>query len=138
LSWGDPNGEAAMYGMTNQNPESLVPLARSWNRPPNVKMLNNNYAFDEYDYTQRAYCFNNESGGSLNFEILASEGQPLQNLVIIVNNWEDGESELRVDGKRIDEGKNFRQAIEYDVEGNQKFIVFINHKSTETTKIQLL
>ena len=57
LSWGDPNGEAALYGMTNENPETLVPLAKSWNRPPKVKMLNNNYAFDEYDYTQRAYMF---------------------------------------------------------------------------------
>ena len=33
-------------------------------------------------------CFNNKSGGTLNFEILASEEQPLQNLVIVVNNWE--------------------------------------------------
>jgi hypothetical protein len=138
LSWGDPNGDAAMYGMTNQNPETLVKLAKSWNRPPSVKMLNNNYVFNKYDYTQRAYCFDNKSGGALNFEILASDGQPLENLVIIVNNWEDGKSELKLDGKSINQGKNFRQAIEYDVEGNQKFIVYIKYKSTETTKIELL
>jgi len=138
LSWGDPNGEAAMYGMTNENPEALVPLAKSWNRPPKVKMLNNNYSFEQYDYTQRAYCFNNNSGGTLNIEILASDEQPLQNLVIVVNNWEDGESELRLNGNTINHGKNFRHAIEYDVEGNQKFIAFIKHKATETTKIELL
>ena len=39
--------------------------------------------------------------------------------------------------KSIDSGKDFRQAIEYDVEGNKKLIVYIKHKSNELTNINL-
>jgi hypothetical protein len=137
LSWGDPNGEAALYGMTNQDPVSLVPLAKSWNRPPQIKMLNANYLSKEYDYTQRAYLFENKDGGELDFELNASDQNPIHNLVLVVNNWQGSESSLKLNGETISSGKDFRQAIEYDVEGNKKLIIFIKHRSNELTKINL-
>ncbi len=54
LSWGNPNGDAALYGMTNKDPLTTVSLAKSWNRPPTVKLLNNAYRSNGYEYTERA------------------------------------------------------------------------------------
>jgi hypothetical protein len=34
--------------------------------------------------------------------------------------------------------QNFRQGIEYDVEGNQKLIVFIKVMAEETTNVELI
>ena len=55
LSWGDPNGEAALYGMTNKYPQTLVALARSWNYPAELIIPDTGWQNDGYDYTQRAY-----------------------------------------------------------------------------------
>ena len=100
-------------------------------------MLNENYVSKDYDYTQRAYLFEYKEGGGLNFELLASDQKPIHNLVLVVYNWQGSESSLKLNGETISPGKDFRQAIEYDVEGNKKLIVFIKHKSNERAKINL-
>lgn len=138
LSWGDPNGEAALYGMTNQPPEYVVPLARSWNRPPGVKLLNDAYGGYGYDYTERAYMFKPDKGGNFNVEFLATEDSPLFNLVIVIDEWEGGDASLKLNGESVPAGKDFRQGIEYDVEGNQKLIVFVKVMAEETTSVELI
>jgi len=74
LSWGDPGGEAAIYGMTDKSAESLVALARSWNRPPKIKVSGSAYQNDGYDYTQRAYLLKaKRQGAKLDAEFAASK-----------------------------------------------------------------
>ncbi len=137
LSWGNPNGEAALYGMTNKSPATLVSLAKSWNRPPGVKLLNDAYGSLGYDYTQRAYIFRSENKGSLNVEILATEESPLHNLAIVIEDWAGGAATLKLNGKSMPQGKEFRYGIEYDVNGDQKLIAYIKVLSTGSTTLEL-
>jgi len=144
LSWGDPGGDAAIYGMTDQPAESLVALARSWNRPPEMEITGSayepvGYEDDEaYDYTQRAYTLDTKrQGAPLELIFNASDRSPLANLALVVNNFGDSEVALKVDGLEVPRGKNFRYGVEYDVEGNAHLIVFIKKRAKKTTSISL-
>jgi len=138
ISWGDPNGDAALYGMTNQDPAGLVDLAKSWNRPPEMKVLGDGFTNRGYDYTERAYILDTEDQeANIKLEFNASNDKPLFNLALVVNNWGGGEVSLRLNEKDIKKGKNFRTGIEYDVEGNKKLLVWIKHKAKTKTKVSL-
>jgi hypothetical protein len=87
LSWGNPAGDAALYGMTDQPAESLAVLARSWNDPPAMVISGPGYDYSGYDYTQRAYRVKcGDAGRPLQIDIAASETSPVHNLVLVVDN----------------------------------------------------
>ena len=117
---------------------SLVDLARSWNRPPRMKLLGDGYANKGYDYTERAYFLDTEDQeAAIQLEFDASDKNPLYNIALVVNNWGGEEVTLRVNEKDVPKGKDFRTGIEYDVEGNMKLIVWIKHKAKNRTRISL-
>jgi len=138
LSWGDPGGEAAIYGMTNKPAKSLVDLARSWNYPPKMDVEGDAYESEGYDYTQRAYVLEAESKGEpleLTFE--ASEESPLCSIPLVVHNWGGSDAELKVDGREVPCGRDFRYGIEYDLEGDGNLIVWIDKDSEKETEVEL-
>jgi hypothetical protein len=138
LSWGNPNGDAALYGMTNQDPASLVDLAKSWNRPPKMKLLGDGYTNRGYDYTERAYILDTKNQeASIELEFNASNSNPLYNLALVVNNWSGEDVALSLNDKEIAKGKDFRTGIEYDVEGNMKLIVWIKYQAKHKTRVSL-
>jgi hypothetical protein len=138
ISWGYPNGDAALYGMTNEDPADLVDLAKSWNRPPEMKVLGEGFTNRGYDYTERAYILDTEDQeANIKLEFNASNDKPLFNLALVVNNWGGGEVSLQLNEKDIASGKDFRTGIEYDVEGNMKLLVWIKHKAKAKTKVSL-
>jgi hypothetical protein len=138
LSWGDPNGDAALYGMTNQDPASLVDLAKSWNRPPEMNLEGEGYISRGYDYTERAYILDTKDPkAAIELEFNASNDNPLYNLALVVHDWGGEEVRLSLDDKEIALGKDFRTGIEYDVQGNMKLIVWIRHKAQNKTRVRL-
>ena len=138
LSWGDPGGEAALYGMTDQPAESLVALARSWNHPPAMKVVGASYESKDYDYTQRAYLLSGDgSGGPVELEFAASGESPLWNLALVVDHWDGSDVALTLNGQNVPRGKDFRFDVEYDIEGNARLIVWIQHKSEAKTRLVL-
>ncbi len=138
LSWGDPVGNAALYGMSNQSPESLVKLARSWNTPPKAKLSGSAYENKGYDYEQRAYVIHtNKQNKPLKIHFDASEKSPLYNLALVVNNWGSSDPQLKIDGEKVKRGKDFRFGHEYDVEGNSNLMVWIRVDADSKTKIVL-
>jgi|GEM_PF-6121518 len=87
LSWGDPGGEAALYGMAEQPEKILVDLARSWNYPPEIVMKGSDYKSKGYDYTQRAFVINTlKQGKELNLTFNASEKSHLFNPTFVFQN----------------------------------------------------
>jgi hypothetical protein len=137
LSWGNPAGNAAIYGMTNKPAESLVALARSWNYPPEMN-ASSGVKSGGYDYTQRAYVLKaNNNVTKFDLEFAATEESPLANLVIVVNNWGTTNVSMKLNGEDVPRGKDFRYGIEYDVEGNGKLIVFAKVKATKTTAVSI-
>jgi hypothetical protein len=78
-----------------------------------------------------------KEGAKLELEFEASEEEPLFNLALVVNKWGDSDVALKLNGKEISRGKDFRYGIEYDVEGNGNLIVFAKVKAKNTTKVTL-
>ncbi|MFO7935664.1 MAG: LamG domain-containing protein [Bacteroidales bacterium] len=130
LSWGDPNGDAALYGMTDQGDQHIVALARSWNNPPNLRLEDGAWESEGYDYTQRAYMIRgNVAGGDLLFTLEASEKSPVHNPAFVITGWQEGRASLVMDGQEIQEGNAFRQGIEYEVDGSARLVVWIRKKT---------
>ncbi|MCX6226311.1 MAG: LamG domain-containing protein [Bacteroidia bacterium] len=138
LSWGDPNGDAALYGMTDQDPKTLVPLARSWNYPAELKILTTGYESDGYDYSQRAYLIDAKgNNGDIRFALQGSKNSPVVNPAFLIKNWINAEINLKIDGKNINRGKNFRYDVEYDVEGISTVIIWIKYQTENEIEIEL-
>jgi hypothetical protein len=139
LSWGDPNGEAALYGMTNQDDKHILSLARSWNHPPELMLKGNEYKNLGYDYTQRAYILEsvNSSEGPA-FTLEGSGESPLHNPAFIISGWQGEDVRLVMDGKEVPEGKAFRQGLEYKVDGSADLVVWVRKESDKPVEFQLL
>ncbi|MCK4560395.1 MAG: hypothetical protein KAV45_11485 [Calditrichia bacterium] len=136
LSWGDPNGEAALYGMTNKDPKTLVALARSWNYPAELKLDDSGWKSEGYDYTQRAYVLETTANpNSLVFILQATKESPVVNPAFVLQKWSIGNLALEVDGKSVLEGKDFRYGVEFNIEGNPVVVVWIKYKSEKPVKI---
>ena len=138
LSWGDPNGEAALYGMTNQGDEHVLALARSWNNPPALNADGSSFKSLGYDYTQRAYML--ESGDeetALEFTLEGSTRSPVYNPAFVIANWQGGDVQLFVNGKEVKEGKGFRQGLEYQVDGSADLVVWVELSREKPVQFKL-
>ncbi|MCD6346947.1 MAG: hypothetical protein J7L96_05940, partial [Bacteroidales bacterium] len=136
LSWGDTNGSAAMYGMTNKSEKYLVDLSLSWNRPPVLSIDSKGFISKGYDYTQRAFILESDSKSTdLSFELRASKNTPLLNPVIVIINWPGKEAGLQINGKKIPKGKDFRQGIEYTIDGSKTLIVWMRLRADKNVTI---
>jgi len=138
LSWGLRHADAAMYGMTNQPKNYLVDLSKSWNRPPELKVLSKSFSSEGYDYTQRAYLVkSNDQAQELRIEMQGSKDSPIFNPAIVINNWPEDSAALNIDGKPVKTGKDFRQGIEYEIDGSRTLVVWIKLQSKKTVKMIL-
>jgi hypothetical protein len=139
LSWGDPVGDMALYGMTDKDPRSLVSLARSWNYPAELKLSGSGFESAGYDYSQRAYILRMKSNpANLKFTLAGNEGSPLVNPAFVIKNWKNSNVRLILDGKSINRGKDFRYAVEYDADGTPSLIVWIKYQSEKKAEFELI
>ncbi len=139
LSWGDPNGDVALYGMTDKDPKSLVALARSWNFPAELKLSSKGIKNEGYDFTQRAYILTaSENIKNIAFMLNGSKDSPIVNPALVIKNWNKKDIKLTIKGKPIPRGKDFRYALEYDVEGTPTTIIWIKLQAEKVVNIELL
>ena len=86
-----------LHGMTDQRPDDLEPLAKSWLQPARVSVSGEEAAFDGYDRTQRAYVFtlrNPAKNPQLAFDIHAGPDTPLRDPVFLIRNWSAAEARV--------------------------------------------
>ena len=118
LAWGGPpphdGGDgtfwwAWVYGATGKPAESLVPLARSWLLPPKVAIERGD-GVARYDLTQRSFIVTSkgEARQGFRFRLEAESGSPAVNPAFLVENWGARDVRLRINGKDIPRGKDFR------------------------------
>lgn len=138
LSQGNPNGDVALYGMSDKDPKTLVALARSWNFPAILKISTPGSESEDYDYTQRAYLISaKENMKNIRFTLDGSTESPIVNPAFLIKNWAKSEIRLTIDGKNINRGKDFRHSVEYDVEGNPTLIVWIKYQADKQVAFEL-
>ena len=138
LCWGGPRGDVALYGMTDLPAVALVPLARSWNNPPPLHITGNNLKNEGYDPSQRAYILRcDRTGSALNFEIQGSQDSPVVNPALLIKNWGPHAPQLKINGRSISRGKEFRWGIEHTISGQADLIVWIKMRSPDPIMISL-
>ena len=99
-----------IYGATQEGIGSLTSLARSWTLPPKL-VIHEGASESEYDSTQRSYVIaspKKQEIKNLTFSLQANADSPIVNPAFVIRNWGDSDVHLRVDGKKVSQGKAFR------------------------------
>ncbi len=123
-----------MEGMSNQTPEELVPLAKSWLNAAELEATSG-CTSEGYDRAQRAYVLS-ATGSKLSLVLEASEDRPVVNPSFVIKHWGDADAAIEINGEPVPRGKDFRVGHPRTVEG-EKLIVWIKTESTSPVKITL-
>jgi hypothetical protein len=129
-------GGVLIYGFTNKNARSLIPLARSWNHASKVIQVNGAESIG-YDKGQRSYVLKAEPGVTkISFALDASAKSPVVNPAFVIKNWgSSSKAALKIDGKVLKSGKSLRQGIIRDTDGTQTLIIWIKAESIQPMKV---
>jgi hypothetical protein len=136
-----------LHGMTNSKDpvKELAGLAWSWMAAPILQMegFEADYGVYTYDIAQKAYIVPRKGRGpaSLEFELEIDEDfhgiEPsIINPAIIVKDWDEPGIELKVNGKLIEEGKDFRVGYEQTPTGKD-LILWLKMKSNKSLTFSL-
>jgi hypothetical protein len=132
-----------LHGMTNaKDPTSeLVPLAWSWIAAPKLRMdgLEPDYMQFTYDQAQRAYVVPRKGRGPISLEFdIQPENEEMDapgwiiNPAFVVKNWDEPGVVLKVDGKTMEQGKNFRVGYEQTPTGRD-LVIWLKMKTNKNT-----
>jgi len=128
-----------LQGMTDKEPEQLVPLAKSWLQAPEMEITSNGYKGGYYDPSERAFLVEKEFPDDLTpcrIVVNASEDSPLLNPAIIIRNWGNQLATLTIDGNNVAQGKDFRQGIRKGPYG-EDLILWIRLNAQKPVKIRV-
>ncbi|MCK5640850.1 MAG: hypothetical protein KAJ19_08635, partial [Gammaproteobacteria bacterium] len=128
-----------LQGVTDKQADKLVPLARSWLQAPKMKITSDAYKGGIYDQSERAYLIEKtdpRNSPSCTFVLEASKDSPLLNPALIIKNWGNQLSTLSIDGKKIKQGKDFRQGIRKGPFG-EDLIIWIRLDKQKPVKIKV-
>jgi hypothetical protein len=120
LAWGDPLGDCALYGMTDQRPESLVTLAKSWSNP--AKLTVAAPVTGAYVPQQRAYELDVPAAGSVGIHLAATPESPVHNPAFVLKNWGDRAAAISVNGQTVMPGKALRVGQRARLEGTDLLV----------------
>lgn len=123
-----------MEGMSKKSAKKLVPLAKSWLQPAKLE-VKSGCTSQGYDRGQRAYMLT-AKGSTISVRIMASKDSPVVNPAFVIKDWGKSDVELKVDGRKIKRGKDFRFGHRHRLDGTD-LIVWFEAESTKTVKISL-
>ena len=129
-----------LCGLTDKSADELVPLAKSWVQAPQLELASEAFSSEGYDPTQRAYvlvCKDAGKAGKLEFTLASSQDSPVVNPGFVVKNWGQKDAGLKINGKEIRQGKNFRWGHHHRLEGSD-LIVWVRVESTRPVEIAIL
>jgi len=133
----------SLYGMNDRPFESLIPLARSWARPPQARLEGEavgGIISRGYDMTQRAYILERRTGaagdtGPAVLILEASAQSPLVNACLVVRGWGDRPPRLAIDGVPAVEGRDVKFGLVSTLAGTD-LVVWIARESTSPVRIE--
>ena len=128
-----------LYGMTDKPIGQLVTVARSWSQAPELMVQSPGFTSHAYDRGERAYqiaCDNPATGTVLRCRLAANTESPLANVPIVVANWGQAGATLKINGKAVQEGRDFRVGHHERLEGTD-LVVWIRLQATEPVELEL-
>jgi hypothetical protein len=123
-----------LHGLTKTSVEGLVPIAKSWLNPPELKLLSNKefIKYEGHDLSEKAYVFSiihNEYLREIKFNISADQENPAINPVFIINNRNQAAQQIKLNGFVLEKGKEYTTGIEKDLE-TSNLVIWINKELT--------
>ncbi len=94
-----------LHGMTQDKPEDLVPLAKSWLEPPELQLTEGEAV---YEPAEKAYMINNLGKAVFEGRLIANPDHPAVNPAFILNNVRLDNPIIEVNGKSLTPGKDFQ------------------------------
>jgi hypothetical protein len=127
-----------IYGASTQTAAELARLARSWAQPPVLKIAEGGFISKGYDLTQRAYVIDGEAAtsGQLDMELSASAESPVVNASFIVEGFNSGEIDIRLDGKALVKNRDYKTGLVRKLEKDD-LVVWLPVKSDKPVKISI-
>ena len=122
-------GNMLIYGFTNKSAESLIPLARSWNFPPEIKDVTGGQ-YIKYNKGERAYTF--KSSENLSFSLEASDKSPIVNPCFIISGM-DKYANIKIDGNDF----KSRQGLVRDTNGKLQLVVWLEYRSAAPSSFMI-
>ncbi len=115
---GNSHMAVMLYGLRNEPIEELVPLARSWNHPPKLKVVKGNVESKGYDKFQRAYVLKCKDGASkVRIQLAGSKKTPIVNPALVFKGWGDKNVIVKVGDEVLEQGNNYRVGYEKKIDG---------------------
>ncbi len=122
-----------LNGLTSKPAEKLVPLAKSWSYPAELRIMGSDGFSDSgYDPSDRAYhltCMDNGHPSELTFKLLANADSPIVNPCFIIKNWGRSEPSININENLVKQDKKLRIGYRLTQDGYD-LIIWIE---TETT-----
>ncbi|HSW46382.1 MAG TPA: LamG domain-containing protein [Phycisphaerae bacterium] len=128
-----------LCGMTDKSAEELLPLARSWLRPPGLTIHSAAFADEGYDPTQRAYvltCKNRGKPAKLEAVLAAGQESPVVNPALIIRDWGKAGVKVSLNHVPIVSGEDYTIGHRERFEGAD-LIAWIRTTSTTPMHIEL-
>jgi len=125
--------------MTDRSIAELVTIARSWSQAPELLLQSRGFASRGYDRSERAYqinCPDPTAASVLRCRLTASQESPVCNIPMVVANWGNAGATLKINGKAVPQGKDFRVGHRYGLETTD-LVVWIGLQSTEPINLEL-
>jgi hypothetical protein len=129
-----------LLGMTtDRSAGELAPLARSWSSAPAISARSGALTGASYSLARRCYEIICKEAVTqpVGIEIAASDGSPVVNIPLVLQNFGDAEVALEVDGKPVPRGRDFRYSHEGSLEGTN-LCVWIRCDSFKPVTLKLI
>jgi hypothetical protein len=134
--WAPEFGSLVHYGFTQQSIETVIPLAKYWQNPPElmeVKGCKN----EGFDKDQKAFVIDMRAD-DISFTIDAVETSPVVNPVILIKNWlTDDDALVKINGKEIKSGSKFREGTTRNETGKITKIIWLELTSDEQVSFEI-
>ncbi|MEM8895020.1 MAG: hypothetical protein AAGC88_10615, partial [Bacteroidota bacterium] len=129
-----------LHGLTKNNVEGLVPIAKSWLEPPVLKLAETteHVVYEEYNPSERAYILRveEEADQLIDFDILANSGTPAVNPVIRIDNAQSNNPTLSLNGTALQLDQDFTVGTERGLD-HSRLIIWVNKELRDKSSFTL-
>ncbi len=123
-----------IYGFTNKDITTLVPLAKFWNNPPEIS-IESGAENSVYEKSQKAYLLK-ATDNEILLTIKASKEFPIYNPCFVVSGLDDRKFSLYINGENIKQNSSFRYGYVSTANGFN-LIIWLNIQSEKTVKMKI-